>query len=216
MVFSLSSYRGGSTPARRAAPFLARSLAITPNEAARHGLALNRDGNRRSAFELLSYPDVEWPTLLAIWPELSAIDPRIAVHLEIDAVRCQQPGILPATAAFIGTINADLADFAHKLLLSQMDIAGSVFASKATQMRTVTVAIDAMNFRKPVFVGDLVSVHAHLVRVGRTSITVHLDAWVIRRDEMKPILVTDGNFTYVAIDEHGHPQPIQRNEPLTA
>ena len=101
-------------------------------------------------------------------------------------------------------------------LLSQMDIAGSVFASKASMARTVTVAIDAINFRKPVYVGDLVPVHAHLVRVGRTSITVHLDAWVIRRKEMKPILVTDGNFTYVAIDEQGHPQPIQRNEPLTA
>src|SRR5437660_5419521 len=68
-----------------AAKALAKSLAITPNEAARHGLALNRDGNRRSAFELLAYPKVEWPMLLTIWPELSAIDPAIAVHLEIDA-----------------------------------------------------------------------------------------------------------------------------------
>ncbi len=71
--------------ALEAAKVLAKSLAITPNEAARHGLALNRDGNRRSAFELLAYPDVEWPSLLGIWPELSAIDPAIAVHLEIDA-----------------------------------------------------------------------------------------------------------------------------------
>jgi acyl-CoA thioesterase YciA len=65
-----------------------------------------------------------------------------------------------------------------------------------------------MNFRKPVFVGDLVSVHANLVRIGKTSITVHLEAWVLRRKEMQPILVTDGNFTYVAIDDHGHPQVI--------
>src|SRR5690242_7635600 len=101
-------------------------------------------------------------------------------------------------------------------LLSQMDVGGGVFASKITKSRTVTVAIEAMNFRKPVYVGDLVSVHANLVRVGRTSITVHLEAWVVRRKEVKPILVTDGNFTYVSIDEHGCPQPIQRNEPLTA
>jgi acyl-CoA thioesterase YciA len=73
---------------------------------------------------------------------------------------------------------------------------------------SVTVAIEAMNFRKPVFVGDLVSVHANLVRVGKTSITVHLEAWVLRRKEMHSILVTDGNFTYVAIDDQGHPQPI--------
>src|SRR5207302_10640822 len=101
-------------------------------------------------------------------------------------------------------------------LLSQMDVGGGVFASKIAKSRTVTVAIDAMNFRKPVFVGDLVSVHANLVRVGRTSVTIHLEAWVVRRKETKPILVTDGNFTYVAIDEQGLPRAIQKNEPLTA
>ncbi|MGY3486135.1 tRNA uridine 5-carboxymethylaminomethyl modification enzyme [Bradyrhizobium sp. USDA 4011] len=68
-----------------AAKALAKSLAITPNEAAKHGLALNRDGHRRSAFELLAYPEIEWPAVQAIWPELSAIDPVIAVHIEIDA-----------------------------------------------------------------------------------------------------------------------------------
>jgi tRNA uridine 5-carboxymethylaminomethyl modification enzyme len=71
--------------ALEAAKILAKSLAMTPNEAARHGLALNRDGHRRSAFELLAYPEIEWATLRGIWPELSAIDPAIAVHLEIDA-----------------------------------------------------------------------------------------------------------------------------------
>jgi tRNA uridine 5-carboxymethylaminomethyl modification enzyme len=64
---------------------LARSLTMTPNEAAKHGLALNRDGHRRSAFELLAYPEIEWETLRGIWPELSGIDPDIAVHVEIDA-----------------------------------------------------------------------------------------------------------------------------------
>jgi len=68
-----------------AAKSLAKTLAITPNEAARHGLALNRDGHRRSAFELLAYPEIGWTELRGIWPELSAIDPSIAVHLEIDA-----------------------------------------------------------------------------------------------------------------------------------
>jgi len=100
-------------------------------------------------------------------------------------------------------------------LLSQMDIAGGVAASKIAKTRTVTVSIDAMNFRKAVYVGDLVSVHANLVRVGRTSMTIHLEAWVLRRKEMKPILVTDGNFTYVAIDEQGKPQAIPRDPPMT-
>jgi acyl-CoA thioesterase YciA len=68
-----------------------------------------------------------------------------------------------------------------------------------------------------VFVGDLVSVHASLVKVGKTSVTVHLEAWVLRRKEMHSILVTDGNFTYVAIDDQGHPQVIaQGDAPITA
>jgi acyl-CoA thioesterase YciA len=96
-------------------------------------------------------------------------------------------------------------------LLSQMDIGGGIFASKVAKSRTVTVAVEAMNFRKPVFVGDVVSVHANLVRIGKTSITVHIEAWVKRRKEMQSILVTDGNFTYVSIDEQGHPQAIHRD-----
>jgi tRNA uridine 5-carboxymethylaminomethyl modification enzyme len=68
-----------------AAKSLAKSLAITPNEAAKYGLSLNRDGHRRSAFELLAYPEIEWSMLQGIWPELSSVAPSIAVHLEIDA-----------------------------------------------------------------------------------------------------------------------------------
>ena len=101
-------------------------------------------------------------------------------------------------------------------LLSQMDVGGGIFASKVAKSRTVTVAIEAMNFRKAVFVGDLVSVYATLVRIGRTSVTVHLEAWVVRRREMQSILVTDGNFTYVSIDDQGHPQAIKRDQPPIA
>jgi tRNA uridine 5-carboxymethylaminomethyl modification enzyme len=68
-----------------AARSLSKSLTITPNEAAKHGLSLNRDGHRRSAFELLAYPEIDWGEIAGIWPELSAIDPAIATHLEIDA-----------------------------------------------------------------------------------------------------------------------------------
>jgi len=68
-----------------AARAMAQSLSLTPNEAARYGLALNKDGQRRSAFELLAYPAIGWEQVRAIWPELSAVDPGIAVHLEIDA-----------------------------------------------------------------------------------------------------------------------------------
>src|SRR5258708_27833659 len=64
-------------------------------------------------------------------------------------------------------------------LLSQMDIGGGIFASQITKSRTLTVAIDAMNFRKPVFLGDVVSVHANLVRIVQPSITAPLQASVL-------------------------------------
>ncbi|MBR0968471.1 tRNA uridine-5-carboxymethylaminomethyl(34) synthesis enzyme MnmG [Bradyrhizobium diazoefficiens] len=71
--------------ALNAARTLSKSLTITPNEAIKHGMTLNRDGQRRSAFELMAYPDIGWSQVRAIWPELAAIDPVIATHLEIDA-----------------------------------------------------------------------------------------------------------------------------------
>jgi len=68
-----------------AARSLAKSLTITPNEAAKHGLTLNRDGQRRSAFELMAYPEIGFSEVRTIWPSLGSIDATIAVHLEIDA-----------------------------------------------------------------------------------------------------------------------------------
>jgi acyl-CoA thioesterase YciA len=133
-----------------------------------------------------------------------------AVHAPLDTEAEPRGDLCIRTLAMPADTNAN-GDIFGGWLLSQMDLGGGVFASKIAKSRTVTVAIEAMNFRKPVFVGDLVSVHANLVRVGKTSITVHLEAWVLRRKDMQPILVTDGNFTYVSIDEQGHPQIIRRD-----
>jgi tRNA uridine 5-carboxymethylaminomethyl modification enzyme len=80
-----SQYHHAKMAALEAAKVLTKSLTLTPNEAARYGLALNKDGQRRSAFELLAYPEIGWTEIRGIWPELSAIEPGIAVHLEIDA-----------------------------------------------------------------------------------------------------------------------------------
>jgi acyl-CoA thioesterase YciA len=131
------------------------------------------------------------------------------VQNPLDAAAEPSGDLCIRTLAMPADTNAN-GDIFGGWLLSQMDVGGGVFASKVAKSRTVTVAIEAMNFRKPVYVGDLVSVHATLVRVGRTSITVHLEAWVLRRKESRSILVTDGNFTYVAIDDHGRPQTVQR------
>ncbi len=71
--------------ALEAAKSLAKSLTLTPNEAGKYGISLNKDGQRRSAFELLAYPELGWTEVQRIWPELSTIGPEIAFHLEIDA-----------------------------------------------------------------------------------------------------------------------------------
>src|ERR1700733_8642683 len=76
---------GAKMAALDRAKSLTKSLTLTPNEAAKHGLALKHDGHRRSAFELLAYPEIGWSDLRGIWPELSVVDPSIAVHVEIDA-----------------------------------------------------------------------------------------------------------------------------------
>jgi acyl-CoA thioesterase YciA len=136
--------------------------------------------------------------------------PAVHAALNIETEPCGD--LTTRTLAMPADTNAN-GDIFGGWLLSQMDIGGGIFASKIAKSRTVTVAIDAMNFRKPVYVGDLVSVHANLVRVGKTSVTVHLEAWVLRRKEMLSILVTDGNFTYVSIDDQGHRQIIKQDPP---
>ena len=93
-------------------------------------------------------------------------------------------------------------------LLGQMDMAGEITVSKVSKSRCVTVAVDAMSFRKPVFVGDVVGIYVDVIHVGNTSASVSIEAWVVRRDEPAPILVTQGKFTYVAIDDAGAPKQI--------
>ena len=95
-------------------------------------------------------------------------------------------------------------------LLGQMDIAGEVFVSSIAKCRTVTVAVDAMTFRKPVYIGDVVCIYVDLVRVGTTSVAVALEAWVVRRGQSARILVTEGKFTYVAVDEDGRPRTVNQ------
>ena len=93
-------------------------------------------------------------------------------------------------------------------LLSQMDLAGGAAARRRAKGRTATVAITAMTFHRPVFVGDEVTCYAQIVKVGRTSITVKVESWVRRGIGEEQIAVTEGIFTYVAIDEDRRPRPV--------
>ena len=95
-------------------------------------------------------------------------------------------------------------------VLSQMDIAGGIVASRRALGRCVTVAIDAMTFHRPIKVGDVVSLYADVTRVGRTSIAVKIDTLVRRRLDPHEIKVTEGTFVYVAIDAKGRPRAVPR------
>jgi len=94
-------------------------------------------------------------------------------------------------------------------LVSQMDIAGGIYAQKIAKGRIVTVAINTMTFKLPVFNGDILSCYVDLIKKGRTSLTVHIEAWVNRRYELeKQIKVTEGDFTYVKVSEDRIPTPL--------
>ncbi len=95
-------------------------------------------------------------------------------------------------------------------MLAQMDLAGSVIAAQKSRSRVATVGVEAMSFHKPVFVGDEVSFYCRVERIGRTSITVQIESWARGRMEDKARRVTEGKFTYVAIDENRQPIPVVR------
>jgi acyl-CoA thioesterase YciA len=95
-------------------------------------------------------------------------------------------------------------------VLSQMDIAGGVAASRLAKGRLATVAVEAMKFHRPIAVGDVVSLYTEVVRVGTTSIAVRIETIVNRRNASEEIKVTEGTFVYVAIDEHGRPRSVPK------
>ena len=123
-----------------------------------------------------------------------------------DSDRFRQPAV--RTLAMPADANAS-GDIFGGWLLSQMDIAGGIAAHDLSRGRVVTVAVEAMEFHLPVYVGDLVSCYAEVTRVGRTSITVHVETEARRQDTGETIKVTEGTFVYVALDENGQPRPVK-------
>ena len=93
-------------------------------------------------------------------------------------------------------------------IMAQMDIAGGIAAGQRAQGRVATVAVNAMEFHQPVFVGDLASCYADVTRVGRSSITVRVETIVRRRHTGESVKVTEGTFVYVALDADGKPRPV--------
>lgn len=93
-------------------------------------------------------------------------------------------------------------------LMSQMDIAGSIYAMRHCGGRVVTVSVDSMVFHSPVHVGDIVCCYSELIKKGTTSLQVKIEVFVVKRYKDERVKVTEGKFTYVRIDEKGKPTPI--------
>lgn len=93
-------------------------------------------------------------------------------------------------------------------VMSQMDLAGAIAAVERVKGRVVTVAVEAMTFIAPVKVGDVLCVYTHIERIGTTSITIGLEAWVRRNRLDDRQKVTEARFVYVSLDEAGHKRPI--------
>lgn len=96
--------------------------------------------------------------------------------------------------------------------LGQMDLAGATFAAERARGRVATVGIEAMKFLRPIPIGDEVSCYCSLDHMGRTSVGVHIETWTRGRGGEPAEKVTDGVFTFVALDEHGQPREIEGAE----
>ena len=99
-------------------------------------------------------------------------------------------------------------------VLSQMDMAAGICAGQRAQSRVVTVSLDAMSFIRPVKVGDILGVYTEIEKVGRTSVSVHVEAWVRRDSIGKREKVTQALFKFVAIDENGNSKPLPKEADL--
>jgi acyl-CoA thioesterase YciA len=97
--------------------------------------------------------------------------------------------------------------------VSQMDLAGATFAARVAGGRVATVSIDAMEFLRPISVGDEVSCHCTLAHAGESSVKVLIETWARERGADEGEKVTEGTFTFVAVDEHGKPRPLSPASP---
>lgn len=97
-------------------------------------------------------------------------------------------------------------------VLSQMDIAGGISASERAQCRVVTVALDSMHFIRPVKTGDILCVYTDIERIGKSSLDIHVEAWVQRDRSRRMVKVTEAKFTFVALGADGRPRPVPEND----
>ena len=115
------------------------------------------------------------------------------------------------TLAMPSSTNAN-GDIFGGWILSQMDLAAGILAKRSAYGRAVTVAINGMSFIQAVHVGDLVTCYGHLVKIGRTSLTIDIEVWTEKFSNGEHAKVTEGTFTFVAVDEHGRPRVVSADD----
>ena len=120
----------------------------------------------------------------------------------MDAISTPTGELTIRTVAMPADANAN-GDIFGGWVLSQMDLAGGITASQRAQGRVATITVEAMKFIKPVYVGDVLCVYSTIKRCGRTSMTIQLEAWALRNRVGERVKVTEGIFTFVAIDPQG-------------
>lgn len=118
--------------------------------------------------------------------------------------------LLLRTLAMPSDTNAN-GDIFGGWIMSQMDMGGAILAKEIAHGRVVTVAVESMNFIKPITVGDVVCCYGECLKIGRSSIKIKVEVWV-KKVSSEPIgeryCVTEAVFTFVAVDESGKSRPI--------
>ena len=122
--------------------------------------------------------------------------------------RQQEDGVLVIRTIAMPADTNPSGDIFGGWLMSQMDLAAGNMAGRVSQGRGATVSVEAMQFLHPVKVGDEVTLYATLLKVGRTSMRIHVDAWARPRYSEKGKKVTDADFVFVALDKKGAPRPV--------
>lgn len=122
--------------------------------------------------------------------------------------RQQEEGVLVIRTIAMPADTNPAGDIFGGWLMSQMDLAAGNMAGRVAQGRGATVSVEAMQFLRPVKVGDEVTLYATLRKVGRTSMRIHIDAWARPKTSEKAEKVTDADFVFVALDENGDKRPV--------
>ena len=93
-------------------------------------------------------------------------------------------------------------------IVSQMDLAGAIHVERLSKGRCATIAINQMTFLVPVKVGNVISCYTKILKVGNTSVQVQIEVWNSHDDSREPVRITEGVFTFVAVDVNGNKRQI--------